>query len=251
LNFSTAHIDWPDAPDAVRLDAQDVHLWAASLQVAVNTLEKLRATLSADELERANRFKFDLHRNRYIAGRGILRSILAGYLETVANALEFSYSAHQKPELTPATHPNGLHFNLAHTGDLALIAVTNTGPLGVDVEEVRVVRDVGDLVARFFSQRENELFQQLAPEKKSAAFFNLWTRKEALLKATGEGITGGLNRVEVSFLEDEPTRLLAINGDSEQARPWTLKSFKPLHGFVGALAIKARSVQVQCWKWAD
>ena len=221
------------------------------MQTAANTLEKFRATLSADELERANRFKFDLHRNRYIAGRGLLRSVLARYLEIAANALQFTYSVHQKPELTPATNSAGLHFNLAHTGDLALIAVANSGPLGVDVEEVRVVRDVGDLVARFFSQRENELFQQLAPEKKSAAFFNLWTRKEALLKATGEGITGGLNRVEVSFLEHEPAQLLAINGDSESAREWTLKSFQPLHGFIGALAIKAQSVQVQCWKWAD
>lgn len=249
MNFSDNHIHWTAAPTAISLAEHSVHVWAASLQVSADTLERLRVTLSADELERASRYKFDVHRNRYLAGRGILRSILARYLNNTASDLEFTYSAHQKPELTRATNSGGLHFNLAHTGDLAVIAIANAAPLGVDVEEVRAIKDVEDLVARFFSSRENELFQQLAPEKKSAAFFNLWTRKEALLKATGEGITGGLNRVEVSFLESEPARLLAINGDSNRASEWTLNAFAPASGFVGALAIRARSLELECWKW--
>jgi 4'-phosphopantetheinyl transferase len=248
LNFSTEHIDWPAAPESVRLDVPGIHVWAASLQVSADTLETLRSLLSPDELERAQRFKFDLHRNRYIAGRGILRSILARYLDVSAKALQFTYSAHQKPQLLAATIP-GLQFNLAHSADLAVIAVANAGPLGVDVEELRPVKDAEELVARFFSTRESDLFQSLAPSQKPAAFFNLWTRKEALLKATGEGITGGLNRVEVSFLENEPARLLAIDGASEAAGQWTLSCFKPAAGFIGAVAIQARSAPVQCWKW--
>jgi 4'-phosphopantetheinyl transferase len=103
-------------------------------------------------------------------------------------------------------------------------------------------------VARFFSPRENEAFQKVADEVKPAAFFNLWTRKEALLKATGEGITRSLSLVEVSFLPGEPTRLLAIAGDTAKAAQWSLRDLTPAAGFTGAVAIQARGIDVQCWK---
>ena len=204
--------------------------------------------LSASELDRAGKFRFDRHRNRFIAGRGFLRVILGRCLRSDPALIEFSYSRLGKPEFAPGFDGRGLHFNLGHSEDLALFAVTKLGPVGVDVERIRVVKDVDDLVARFFSARENGLFQNLALSEKPSAFFNLWTRKEALLKATGDGITGGLNRVDVSFLPDEPARLLSMSGDAEKAARWSLRELSPADGFVGAVAIQEKNIQVRCWR---
>ena len=188
-----------------------------------NLLETYAQTLSPDEKARADRFRFDKHRNRFIAGRGILREILGQYLRASAEELRFGYSAKGKPEFAVESQGGGIHFNLAHSEDLALIAVTRIGQVGVDVECVRAMKDMDQLVARFFSARENELFQKVSAAEKPAAFFNLWTRKEALLKATGEGITRSLSLVEVSFLPGEPARLVAVAGDVEKAKEWSLK----------------------------
>lgn len=228
----------------------DIHLWATTLIPGPDILASFAATLSPDEMARANRFKFEKHRNRFVAGRGALRGILAPYIRAAAPELSFSYSTNGKPELSGESAKAGLHFNLAHSEDLALVAVTRIGVVGVDVEEVRPIKEVDALVARFFSQRENEAFQKVPEAQKPAAFFNLWTRKEALLKATGEGITKSLNLVEVSFLPGEPARLLAIAGNVAQAEQWSLRELLPAVGFTGAVAIQAQDIAIHCWKWA-
>ena len=218
-----------------------------------------------DEKDRAGRFKFEQLRNRYLAGRGALRMTLAQYLGVNAAALRFNYLQNGKPVLSDNFASAGIHFNLAHTGDLALIAITRIGQVGVDVECVRSIKNADELVARFFSKREDELFQKVSAEQKPAAFFNLWTRKEALLKATGEGITRSLNLVEVSFLPGEPARLLAISGDAKAAEAWRLKELLPAKGFAGAVAVQLGTSNIQhptsniqlgytepvvkCWKW--
>jgi len=242
---------WPDPPDELRLAGHEVHVWAASLRVSSDVLTGLTATLSPLEKEHAGKFKFDLHRNRFIAGRGLLRTILGRYLQISPSKLDFVYSPQGKPALDLKSGGAGLHFNLTDTEDLVLFVVTHIGPVGVDVESIRPVKEMGDLVARFFSQRENELFQKVSPDKKPTAFFNLWTRKEALLKATGEGITRSLNLVEVSFLPDEPACVLAISGDLEKAASWSLHALSPAPGFVGAVAIQARNTSLRCWNGND
>jgi len=124
------------------------------------------------------------------------------------------------------------------------------GPLGLDVEGIRTVKDVAELVQRFFSARENSLFQELSPEQKNIAFFNLWTRKEAWLKATGQGISQNLNRVEVSFLPGESARLLALpEAFHSPNNTWSLHELVPAPGFVGALAICAEKLRISCRQW--
>jgi 4'-phosphopantetheinyl transferase len=223
----------------------EIHVRAASLQLAAEQLAGLADTLSAAEKERAGKFKFDRHRNRFIAGRGWLRATLAAYLQTNPARLDFVYSVQGKPALSPEFDPAQIHFNLAHSEDLALLAITRIGPVGIDVERIRQVKDAAELVARFFCARENELFQQLPASEKPAAFFNLWTRKEALLKATGEGIGKALSEVEVSFLPGEPARLVGIAGDADRAAQWRLHELSPAPGYVGAVAIQAPSVCVR------
>ena len=262
MNSPTAIIEWPSPTGNPPLAGHEIHVWAASLNVPDTALQNFSATLSPDELERANRFKFSKYRNRYISGRGALRVILAKYLGRDAPELQFHYLENGKPILAEDLARAGIHFNLAHTGDLALVGVTRIGRLGVDVESVRPIKNVDELVARFFSPRENVLFQKLPDGQKPEAFFNLWTRKEAMLKATGEGITRSLSLVEVSFLPGEPAQLLAIAGDSAARERWFLKEFIPAKDFTAAVAVErvtsnlqmgkaeeARELVVKCWKW--
>jgi len=269
LNSIAEKILWPSCSDAPPLADNEIHVWATTLSVTADALGQFSATLSADEKERANKFKFEKHRNRYIAGRGALRAILEQYSDARAAELRFDYLTNGKPAFAQDFASAGIHFNLAHTEDLALVAVTRIGLVGVDVECVRPVKDVDELVARFFSARENELFQKVPDDQKPAAFFNLWTRKEAMLKATGEGITRSLSLVEVSFLPGEPARLLAIAGDAKAGEEWFLQALLPAPGFVGAATVQLRTsniehrtsnievgnlgekVNVRCWRWSQ
>ena len=124
------------------------------------------------------------------------------------------------------------------------------------------IKNVDELVARFFSPRESELFQKVSADQKPAAFFNLWTRKEAMLKATGEGITRSLSLVEVSFLPGEAARVVAISGDAQAGERWCLREVWPAKGFTGAIAVQwgtsniqlgdsrgNQEIVVKCWKW--
>ena len=226
---------WPAAPRGVALSSGQVHLWAANLDVTPATLEHYASCLAPPEANRAARFYFERDRNRFIAGRGWLRTLLADYAQTGPRSIEFDYGANGKPRLGGRFVPMGLEFNLAHCENLALLAIARGQPLGVDVERVRPIADADQLVSQFFSPRENAAFQQLSPDQKPNAFFNLWTRKEAWLKAIGEGIAHSLSLVEVSFLPGEPARLLAAPPTLSEAC-WTLQELAPAQGFVGALA---------------
>ena len=250
MNRLAEIIQWPPAPADLRLTNSEVHVWAASLAVPIDVLKNLSRNLTSDETERAAKFHFELHRNRYIAGRGVLRRILSEYTSIHPAELVFTYSSTGKPalQMAAALRTPDLHFNLAHSEDLAVFAITSAGPVGVDVEHIRQLKDMDDLVARFFSSRENERFQQLAADDKPAAFFNLWTRKEALLKATGAGIAGGLNQVEVSFLHGEPARLLSIGGDPSKSNGWFLHNLEAASGFAGAVAVQGKCTAVRCWR---
>jgi 4'-phosphopantetheinyl transferase len=183
--------------------------------------------------------------------------------------LQFAYGPHGKPALAGGQPAEAdPQFNLAHSENLALLAFAHTGAVGVDVEQVRPMPDADQLVARFFSPREQFAFKQLPDEQKPAAFFNLWTRKEAWLKATGDGIGHLLSQVEVSFLPGEPARLLSVPPSRPGAEPdvarsagpdpireapnwpkWSLYHLTPAPGFTAALALAQPASVVHCWRW--
>lgn len=242
------HLLWPYPPANWLLENTDVHIWAAPLDIPSDALSRLTATLSPPEQERAARFRFEQHRNPFVAAHGLLRLLLSRYLQTEPSAVQFAYGAHGKPSLAARGASSGLHFNLTHSENLALLAVTRAAPLGVDVEQIRMPADADQLVARFFSARENAAFQSLPAAQKPVAFFNLWTRKEAWLKATGEGIGYLLNRVEVSFLSNEPARLLALPDNSAPLTHWALHDLSPAPGFAAALAIAHPTARLHCWR---
>ena len=245
--MSQHEISWPRRSSNFGLKDGIGHVWAACLDACESELRNFASVLSPDERARAERFRFEIHRNRFIAGRGLLRTILGRYLEIQPNRIQFGYGKNGKPFLSE--RGNGLKFNLAHSEEMALVAVTASGEIGVDVERVRVLEDFEELVARFFSRRETEEFRRLQPDEQPAAFFNLWTRKEAWLKATGEGILHSLKNVEVSFLPGEPARFLSLPAEPGQTSVWELRELFPSPGWAGALATNGGITRVECWRW--
>ena len=230
------------------LAAGDVHVWSLPLDIGQSSLASVTELLSPDEKKRADRFRFEVHRNRFVAGRGLLRVILARYCDVSPERLRFIYGPNGKPELTPGEGArrtgDALHFNLAHSEGVGVLAVTQTGPVGVDLEQVRRLLEFKALVGQFFSAREAAEFSRLPWEQQPAAFFNLWTRKEALLKATGEGIAHSLNRVEVSFLPGEPARVLSLPAEQWAGCEWSLVDLAISPSYAGALALPVRNVLV-------
>ncbi len=256
---SAPKINWPPPPEhwpelLSRVDAArgmtgttSVHVWVANLDVPRAIRQSSAETLSRSERERAARFHFEQDRSRYIVGRGLLRTVLGQYLGISPGEVPLVYGPNGKPLLGSAGERASLYFNLAHAQNLALLAVTITAEVGVDVEFVRPLRDAGELVRRFFSARENAAFEMVDTSLKPAAFFNLWTRKEAWLKATGKGIGHLLNQVEVSFLPREPAKLLSLPGDSPSR--WSLANLAPAPAFAAALAVACTAPALSCWHW--
>jgi 4'-phosphopantetheinyl transferase len=206
--------------------------------------------LAAAERRRAEAFHFDRDRNRFIAGRGTLRSILGLYLHTPPLTVELAVGSHGKPLLAGRFARSGLHFNLAHCEDLALVAVTRGCVVGVDLERVRRVDGAEEMAAYFCSPRENAELQSLPPDERDTAFFRLWTRKEAWLKATGMGVGESLQKVEVSFRSNQAARFVRLPEEGgTRANGWSLRELTPALGFVAALAMPGETAEISCWHW--
>lgn len=234
-------VSWARHAAGLPPDSTRVRFWTLSLDLPPETLEHLTQCLSAAEKDRAMGFHLPIHRNRYLAGRGQLRTILGRCLEADPRALEFALGSWGKPELGGRLAASGLRFNLSHCEDTAVLGVTLGVRIGVDVERVRRLDDAENLVARFFSPREARAFSGLDSAARPAAFFNLWTRKEAWLKATGQGIGKYLNRVEVSFMPGEAPQLEALPREFGEPKNWSLHSLEPRPGYVAAIAVDAPS----------
>ncbi len=232
----------PDAAPVTR----EVHLWAADLKPAAERVAALRRLLTPEEIARAARFHFDRHRRRFIVRRGVLRLLLAHYLEREPEALRFEEGEKGKPFVTQEAEESEarLHFNLSDSKDLAVYAVTRGAELGVDVEILRPMPDAQQIAERFFSVEEQDRLRRVPPERKAQAFFNCWTRKEAYIKAIGEGLSEPLDRFSVTLLPEEPTRFVHLGGDARLAARWTLLHMVPEEGAVGALALEGEGWRI-------
>jgi 4'-phosphopantetheinyl transferase len=228
---------------------KQVHVWAASLDVPPLLLSAFEDLLCPAERLRAGRFHFAEHRNRYVAAHGWLRRLLGGYLAIPAAEVEFQFGVRAKPALDGSGICSNLQFNMSHCEAVALVAVAYGTPVGIDLERVRPLQDADDLVERFFSKRENPEFKLLAEEHKPMAFFNLWTRKEAWLKASGEGIAHLLSEVEVSFLPGTTAQLLSVPKDFQPVSRWTLRELIPGPGWVGAVVVDGPCDELECRCW--
>jgi 4'-phosphopantetheinyl transferase len=241
------HLLWPPAPENVVLAADEIHLWSWPLDLPASRIEALRRALSEEEGRRADRFRTGQLRNRFVAGRGTLRSVLARYLGLQPRQLQLTYEPLGKPVLATAVGPGRLHFNISHSHGLALLAVADGREVGVDLEQIRPMPNAARLVERFFSPQENRQWRRLPPEAQPTAFFQAWTRKEAWLKAIGSGLSFPLSQFCVSLLPGEQARVLSIRGDTAEAAQWWLDSCEPSPGYVAAVAVQGRPAAIRRW----
>lgn len=211
----------------------EVELWVWSLDVDEAERGRLFAYLSEDEVARALRFVFDRDRHRYIVARGRMRQVLSGIVGATPAALRFSYSSHGKPSLSAVGAP--LHFNLSHSDGLAALGVSHTREIGVDVEHERPLKE--DIAERFFSRGEVAALSALPEGEQLAAFYRCWTRKEAVVKAIGEGLSRPLDSFDVT-LDAGAARLLRMEGETDGPKAWQLTHFAPAPEFAGAVACR-------------
>ncbi|MGD1702459.1 4'-phosphopantetheinyl transferase family protein [Dapis sp. BLCC M229] len=228
----------------LELSENNAHIWSTNLKLASSQIEELSTILSPDEIERANRFYFERDKNRFIIARGTLRKIISRYLNIEPKKLQFSYSDHGKPYLKNTS----ILFNLSHSQDLALYAVTKVNLIGIDLEYIRPMNDAESLAKRFFSAQEYNLISQLPPQKQQETFFKLWTCKEAYLKATGDGLAGGLEKVEISLIPEKPVDFFSINGNMEEASHWYLHQFIPQPNYIAAVAVAGKNQNLSFWQ---
>ncbi|MGA8497797.1 MAG: 4'-phosphopantetheinyl transferase superfamily protein [Xanthobacteraceae bacterium] len=220
-------------------------MWFARLDRTPARLKRMRTILNAEETARADRFYLDVHRNRFIAGRALLRDLLAGYLAQPPEAIRFAYNEWGKPSLEPGFVASDLRFNLSHSQELAMYAFVLERDVGVDIEMIREEVAREKIAENFFSLREVETLRALPREHQAEAFFNCWTRKEAYVKARGQGLSIELDSFDVSLIPGEEAKIL--RGDDGGG--WSLFSFKPDHGFVAAMATQGSPLQIAKPRW--
>jgi 4'-phosphopantetheinyl transferase len=228
-----------------------IHLWSLRLDPSPAAVAALEALLSPDERERAGRFRFDKHRRQYAVGRGALRTLLGTYLDRDPARIAFSYGPRGKPYLATLA-ASGLQFNLSNSDERALIGLVLGREIGVDLEFAKPMPDCEEIAERFFSASEREVLRSLPAERKEEAFFNCWTRKEAYLKAVGEGLAAPLDSFDVTLAPGEAPRMLTLEGDAERARRWFFADLRPAERYAGALAIEGEpeggAWQVDRWE---
>ena len=224
------------------LSDDEIHVWCVELDEA-GEVSALAACLSADERERAGGLLTGTHQRRFVVARGMLRQLLGRYLDQAPDAVAFSRGAHGKPFL----QKGGLHFNVSHTHELALYAIARNREVGIDVEWPRPQVAHEQIAARFFSLEEQEALAQVPDEERRAAFYNIWTRKEAYVKARGDGIAAGLGTFAVS-LGAEAVLLRSDEGRDEVER-WKLMALKPADGYVAALCGAGVDWRMRGWRW--
>ncbi len=250
IDRSTSGIWRPPPRHPVASDSE-IQVWRMRLDRPAFEIREMRDVLSEDEDARAARFVFDRHRARFIAGRASLRRILGRYLNRAPERLDFNYGHRGKPFLKDDPAGKALRFNLSHSSELALLAVVGSRDIGVDVERVRAVQYHMRIAGRFFSPGEVAAIRALPPEVRYEAFFNCWTRKEAYIKALGDGLAYPLDAFEVSLAPGTPAALLHVNDDPNASTEWFMKALDPGAGYVGAVALRGKGYRVTCWEWGE
>lgn len=230
--FDPALPNWPH-----RFVPEEVHIWTMPTQAAEPTVADLRGVLSSDELERASRFRFPHLASAYVITHGVLRLLLARFLDRDPADISFDYGVHGKPVVSKNDQ---LHFNLTHSERMAAIAVTTGCALGIDLEHLRPIPDIEEIAGRYFCSEEAAEILPLAPGEREQAFFRCWTRKEAYIKAIGEGLSCALDSFQVTVQADTLARLVHIGDDRVAAARWTLHDLSLTPDYIAALAYPDR-----------
>ena len=239
---------WEPPPPSLKLTHNQVDVWRVPLEMSKRERWTLEESLSAEERERASRFRRPVDRAYFLAAHGALRVILGRCLGVEPRCLRFSYGRFGKPALGGGLEANSVEFNLSHSGELALVAASFGRRLGIDLEQVDTSRSGKEIAERFFSSREKAALRTLPRDRQSDAFFACWTRKEAYLKARGDGLSFPFDRFSVSVSPDEPASLL--DAGDEKTQRWSLQDLTPGAGWAAALAVEGEGWRLRRWHWS-
>ncbi len=231
--------DWKSSPADYRIDPDTVHVWRGVFRSILLSNREFAENLSKEEMERAQRFVRHSDRERYIFAHALVRSILGAYLRCEPRQLIFNTNKYGKPCLVSPRGSNEIRFNLSHSHDMALIAVTKGIEVGIDIEHMRTVKDAHQIVNRFFSIHERQFLNSLPPVQFNEAFFDCWTSKEAFLKGLGKGLSYPLDRFSIMFSNRKPFGLISIDDEQVDAHCWNVVRIFPGPGYAGALATRA------------
>lgn len=237
-------LTWIAPPPDPRLAPDEAHAWLIPIDLPPRRLAEMAATLSPDEEARAARFHFARDRVRYTVARGSLRRILGLYLKRPPTEIAFVYSPYGKPALADDAP---LAFNVSHSGDWAVCAVTPGARVGIDIEQIRPDLAGESIAEHFFSPREVAALRGLPPAEQPAAFFRCWTRKEAFVKARGEGLSLPLDRFDVSLRADEPAALLRTLDDPAEAARWSMVALTAPSGYEATVVTEAANSNFTCF----
>ncbi len=240
---------WRLPQETTERDLSYVHVYQILLDLPDADINYFASLLSNEEHQRAERYLFARHRASFIASRAQTRMILARYTGLQPEQIQLRYNDYGKPLLGFPSIPENLHFNVSHSHDLGLVAVSYGREVGVDIEKVRPDIDYTHISRQFFSPGEIDRLLNLPLEEQVEAFYNIWTRKEAFIKGRGTGLSTPLDQFEVSLAGDAPTRLLQASKEIEGACEWTLCELKPGTGYVANLAVRGDQWQLSCWQW--
>ena len=242
---------WVASFEICEIGPQEVHVWRIALIQPEEVMQRYREFMAADEIERADRFYFDKDRNRFTVARGALRQLLAAYLKLDPPEISLVYGPQGKPSVAAPQNSSGIRFNLSHSGEIALLAVARNRELGVDVELIRADFASGEIATRFFSPEECAKLEHIPANKSVDAFFNCWTRKEAYIKARGEGLSIALDSFEVAFAPGEEPALLQVKTGDDNFSRWHFHELHPGPGYKAALAVEDENNnhELRLWEW--
>lgn len=233
-------------PMHLRPSQDEVRLIFTRLRASHGFIKGLWQLLSADEREKANRFSFETHRTNFVMVRGLLRIILGCCIDVEPANVRFSYGSHGKPTLSD---DRLISFNLSHSKDLVVYAVGAGQQLGVDLEYIRKLKDAEQIAQRFFCSVEHRELVAIPEALRPKAFFNCWTRKEAFVKALGQGLSYPLDRFQVTLQPGQPAEFLTIDGRLDSETQWSLYDVAPSADYAAALAVKNRISRVRVWRF--
>lgn len=240
-------IAWRKPTTPPLLTEGEVQVWSFELERSAEETTRLEAVLDASERERARRFRFPADQARFIVGRGMLRLLLARQVGQPADQLRIGYENAGKPILLDHSLP----FNLAHSGGLGLLALSGRHPVGVDIERIRPSIETENIAARYFAPDEQALLGSLPAEERPTAFFHVWTRKEAYMKATGMGLYMPLETFAVLPAPAGRALRLQLGDIPSEAARWALRDLELPAGYVGALAVAGHGWRLTCWQAPD
>jgi 4'-phosphopantetheinyl transferase len=224
----------------VNIPEDEIHVFKASLDCSEEMLVLYKELLSVDERLKAKRFKFERDKKHYTAGRGTLRELLGRYLGESPSRIKFSYTDKGKPFLKNSA----VKFNIAHSGGMAVFALSSMHELGIDIEILKDKKDAVELAKRFFSEDEIKDLDSVPKEKLTESFFNCWTRKEAFIKALGKGLSYSLTDFSVSLRPGDEPRVKWIKDKNEDINDWRMFDISIDDNYISSLAVKAKNVNV-------